>query len=290
MDPVWSWTPAPPDGLCFAFQGWPPEVAMLVRELLGASGGWVGTDAGGPSIVWHGSMSVLTAGASSDGWVWQPRGAVAALGEKVRVEVEHRAGHAVIGVMGEATDVLRQLVWRVLPAVLGELALSRGWLLLHAAAVLWKDGALVFPGPSGAGKSTIAAAAAAAGWPVLADDLVWVRVAEGSGPRVVGFPRGGWEEVVSSSSWKGRFAPVTAWVFPKLGEPGQRQVQRLLPRFALQSLWDAWVGLGAPSTAATRFAGCIQLAQLPSFSWVRPRYFPEMCRGAWPAPRKGAGK
>lgn len=55
----------------------------------------------------------------------------------------------------------------------------RGVLALHASAVLIDGRAVALIGPSGAGKSTTAAALAAAGVPVLSDDVVAVRVVDG---------------------------------------------------------------------------------------------------------------
>jgi hypothetical protein len=56
----------------------------------------------------------------------------------------------------------------------GLLTRHRG-VLLHASAVVDGDGSYIFVGPSGSGKTTIAAAAQALGWPILADDGSIVR-------------------------------------------------------------------------------------------------------------------
>ena len=67
----------------------------------------------------------------------------------------------------------------LLGPVLGFALRLRGVLAFHASAVLINDRAVVLVGPSGAGKSTTAAAFATAGVPVLADDVVAVRVVDG---------------------------------------------------------------------------------------------------------------
>lgn len=67
----------------------------------------------------------------------------------------------------------------LLGPVLGFALRLRGVLAFHASAVLIDDRAVVLVGPSGAGKSTTAAAFATAGVPVLADDVVAVRVVDG---------------------------------------------------------------------------------------------------------------
>jgi hypothetical protein len=67
----------------------------------------------------------------------------------------------------------------LLGPVLGFALRLRGVLAFHASAVLIEGRAVVLVGPSGAGKSTTAAAFATAGVPVLADDVVAVRVVDG---------------------------------------------------------------------------------------------------------------
>lgn len=64
--------------------------------------------------------------------------------------------------------------------VLSLLLRIRGELAFHASAVQVGDRAIAFAGPHGAGKSTLAAALAAAGCPLVTDDVLHVRV-EGSG-------------------------------------------------------------------------------------------------------------
>jgi hypothetical protein len=56
--------------------------------------------------------------------------------------------------------------------VLGTLLRLRGILALHGSAIVGARGAVAFLGASGVGKSTLAAAFAARGCPVLADDVV----------------------------------------------------------------------------------------------------------------------
>ncbi len=67
----------------------------------------------------------------------------------------------------------------LLGPVLGFALRLRGVFALHASAVLIDGRAVALIGPSGAGKSTTAAAFAAAGVPVLSDDVVAVRVVDG---------------------------------------------------------------------------------------------------------------
>ena len=60
--------------------------------------------------------------------------------------------------------------------------------VLHGAAVAHRGVAVVAIGPTGSGKSTLALAALSAGWQVLADDLVVVRMRDGR-LEVTGVPR-----------------------------------------------------------------------------------------------------
>lgn len=59
--------------------------------------------------------------------------------------------------------------------ILGLILRLRGALSLHASAVQAGAGAVAFVGPHGAGKSTLAAALAAAGRPMVTDDVLHVR-------------------------------------------------------------------------------------------------------------------
>lgn len=70
-----------------------------------------------------------------------------------------------------AEDLLPALIWGFGLSAL--LALD-GELVLHASAVLFPSGAVVFAGARGAGKSTLAASLATLGYPLLADDVVCV--------------------------------------------------------------------------------------------------------------------
>lgn len=74
----------------------------------------------------------------------------------------------------------------LLGSVLGAVLFQRGFLVLHGNAIDINGRAMVCLGHSGAGKSTLAAAFAARGYPVLADDVVPVDTDCNAVP---GFPR-----------------------------------------------------------------------------------------------------
>lgn len=69
------------------------------------------------------------------------------------------------------------VVGHLLEAPLWRLATWRGWLAVHAAAVVVDGVAVVVRGPSGSGKSAVAAAADAGGMAVLAEEVAWLEPA-----------------------------------------------------------------------------------------------------------------
>jgi energy-coupling factor transporter ATP-binding protein EcfA2 len=75
-----------------------------------------------------------------------------------------------------AGDWQRVLIAQVLPVV----AALRGLHVIHASAVAFDDGAIALAGASGAGKSTLAAELARAGHPMLAEDVLALRLEQGS--------------------------------------------------------------------------------------------------------------
>jgi hypothetical protein len=76
---------------------------------------------------------------------------------------------------GEPADLMSMLQGRIM----GYLMKQRGWLPLHAGAVLLDGAAVLFMGTSGMGKSTTAVALHAAGHRALADEVCAVRAANG---------------------------------------------------------------------------------------------------------------
>lgn len=84
-----------------------------------------------------------------------------------------------IGAWWHRTSTLEDTATYLLGPVLGFTLRLRGVLALHASAVLIDGRAVALVGPSGAGKSTTAAACAAVGIPVLADDVLALRWVDG---------------------------------------------------------------------------------------------------------------
>jgi hypothetical protein len=96
--------------------------------------------------------------------------------------------------------------------------------ILHGAAIATPEGAWLLCGSSGSGKSTLVAALVAAGYPLIADDIL--PLAEE--------PRGVWPVPFALSVKQGSW-PVLAGRFPELEHArtftaGERQVRYLWPR------------------------------------------------------------
>src|SRR6478672_1768998 len=67
----------------------------------------------------------------------------------------------------------------LLGSVFGALCHQRGITSLHASAIDWADGCVVFVGESGAGKSTLVGALALRGYEVIADDECFLQLGTG---------------------------------------------------------------------------------------------------------------
>ncbi len=263
------------DGLEFALSSWPKLVARLSRELLEGSSLKPRPPGCVPRIGWRRVGTVPSechAGETGPaGHAWHPAGELGELAGSIEVQITPGGAGAEVRAHRLSRHMYRVVVWRLLPPILGELAAHRGWVLLHAAAVGWRDQALLLPGKGGVGKTTMYTAAANSGWPVLADDLVWIHPASGaSAALAVGFPRGGWDSSVPRAST--RSLPAAAMVFPEIGEPGRRDIRRLGTREAWARVWENCVNLGSPETLTARFHVVSQLvATIPAFCWTRPR-------------------
>jgi ABC-type proline/glycine betaine transport system ATPase subunit len=66
---------------------------------------------------------------------------------------------------------------------------QRGQIALHASAVADHEGAIAFLGASGSGKSTLAAAMRPLGYSVLTDNILPVRMSDGSPMVTASFPK-----------------------------------------------------------------------------------------------------
>ena len=74
-------------------------------------------------------------------------------------------------------DDLRRACRQLLPYVLTHLLATRQRFVLHGGAIARDDHSVLVLGPTGSGKSTLTVSATQAGWAVVSDDLVAVRLA-----------------------------------------------------------------------------------------------------------------
>jgi hypothetical protein len=111
------------------------------------------------------------------------------------------------GVVRPATAAAHDLVRTVFidAMALSLLGRARGYVTVHAAAVVRHDVAVVLHGPAGAGKSTLAIACARRGFGVVAEDAVFVRRTS-SGLELWGLP------------WTQRLLPDAPRFFPELAD------------------------------------------------------------------------
>ena len=85
--------------------------------------------------------------------------------------------------------ILEDAALYLLGPILGFMLRLRGITCLHASGVVVEQKALALAGGSGAGKSTLAAAFAAAGFPVLTDDILPLEFNEGAHMSFPGYAR-----------------------------------------------------------------------------------------------------
>ncbi|MDX1577882.1 MAG: hypothetical protein R3266_05335 [Gemmatimonadota bacterium] len=119
---------------------------------------------------------------SARAWVKSSEGCTTILGAAgIGARVDHAAREARVEVPAAAPATARAELENVMTMVSGVLLALQGRALVHAAAVVDRDGAAwLLPGDSRSGKSTTAAALAAAGWGYLSDDQVVLRSADGN--------------------------------------------------------------------------------------------------------------
>ncbi len=149
----------------------------------------------------------------------------------VRLELDRSRAEVWIGAVSPA--VLDQLIPRLLPTMLSELAQHRGWSVLHAAAVSVDGYGLLMPGTSGVGKSTLFRSAHKRGFGVLSDDLVWLAETE-EGFRLHAFPRGFPSKAAPGPTVNE--APLSAIVCPSIASRPENRVSRISAGEALSAL------------------------------------------------------
>lgn len=119
-------------------------------------------------------------------------------------------------------ETLDRLAAPVLTALLFELARPHGLTGVHAAAVAPGGRGILLPGDHDVGKSTIVRHAAAAGLPVLSDDLVWVGRSQ-AGFRLWAFPRGAPANPAPLPTADG--VPLAAIVLPSIASRSRSELR-----------------------------------------------------------------
>ena len=84
---------------------------------------------------------------------------------------------------------LEDVALYLLGPIIGFMLRLRGTVCLHASGVLVNEQAFAITGPSGAGKSTLAASFAAAGYPILTDDVLPLTTTNGEVHTQSGYSR-----------------------------------------------------------------------------------------------------
>jgi hypothetical protein len=146
---------------------------------------------------------------------------------------------------------------RVLIALLLQLAQGRGWLGIHAAAVVADSVAIILPGPSGCGKTTLFRNAHARGLGVLSDDLVWLHET-GTCFQVLPFVKGRSAGELPQPTH--RQAPLGAIVCPSILPRGPSRLRAMVPAQAVGVLATQSSFLGSAQWRAERFKSLARAA------------------------------
>jgi hypothetical protein len=152
---------------------------------------------------------------------------------------------------------------RVLIALLLQLGQVRGWIGLHAAAIVAGDRGILLPGASSAGKSTIFGNARAAGLGVLSDDLVWLRETKDAFS-VVPFPDASYSSGDRSPTHEE--VPLAAIVCPSITPQDDNQLLPIAAREALTVLISQGSFMAAGDWMGKRFTTLVRAARaVPCF-------------------------
>jgi hypothetical protein len=174
-----------------------------------------------------------------------------------RAWCEPARGRGGIVVATSDRGAVDDFVGRVLTSLFFELAVSAGWLGLHAAAIAVAGHGLLLPGASGSGKTTTFRAAADAGLDLLSDDLVWLRE-EGRAFTVHALQRGVPSEPVPAPTVDQ--VALAAVVCPSISASGPSHLEPLSSAEVVAVLVAESGFLSPGATAGERFRGLVRLA------------------------------
>lgn len=194
------------------------------------------------------------------------------------------------------TDSIGEMIGATFQAILELAYPDVHWLaLVHGAAVLSGDGAILLPGCSGSGKSTLAAALVAQGYGYASDDLIALAAPEA---RVVPWPipisvkRGSWgvleacfphlkdvrTELIDGhetkylsldpGAWNHEPSPVRALIFPTFHTTTPGRLQSLDPLDTLQRLLADRIWIGHPLREQPVRSFLQWLATIPAYAVI----------------------
>jgi hypothetical protein len=194
----------------------------------------------------------------------------------------------------------------ILGPVLALVLHQRGRFVLHASAVEWEGGAVIFTGGSGWGKSTLAAAFHASGYNVVADDVAAIATTPAGLAVLPGFPQLKlWPDAIVALGESPESMPHLHPLLDKrarrltrgfanrhlplrrvyvLAEGPVPAIEPLRPRDAMIEFVRHWYGarfgdrlLLGDGAAAWHFQQCAQLAtRVPVHRLSRPRSMPTL--------------
>ncbi len=175
---------------------------------------------------------------------------------------DYGSGDAGVAVIELSSESIFHLTRTVLVSLFFHLSHKRGWLGLHAAAVVIADKAIVLTGPSGAGKTTLFQNAYRAGLGVLSDDLLWLRKGK-SDYRAFAFPRGTELEVPHPTH---NDVAVAALILPKIVNQKESKIFPMPVGDVAGELGCQAALLGSGEWAGTRFKELLRIiASIPSY-------------------------
>ncbi len=168
-----------------------------------------------------------------------------------------QTGRGGIHVGAAEPSALDSFAAMAIPSMLFELAANRGWLGVHAAAIVMNGRGILLPGPSGAGKSTLFELARTNGLGVLSDDLTWLQDQPDGPFRLWAGPAAGSPTQVLPTA---DGVPLAAIVCPTItGRQASRLVALSLPQL-LEVLLPQCSFLALGSEAGDRFGRLIRAA------------------------------
>ena len=150
--------------------------------------------------------------------------------QDARIIMKRRTGVAIYVaepdhyVVGDLQANFNQAVNAVMMVFAKEM-LRRGFVMLHASAILGETGGIAFASPSGSGKSTMALALVEHQYQFVTNDRLFVRSVDGYGAEMVGVPK------------KPRVNPGTLFGIPRLTSLATSEERSRYASLRTEELW-----------------------------------------------------